>query len=278
MIRIRDLTYHYPQTAEPALQNINLEIPAGQFCGIAGANEAGKSTLCYAITGFIPHHYRGRVAGSVEVAGYNIEETPLGELTGQIGFVFQNSFNQISGARFSVREEIAFGLENLGVPRKEMIARVEQALELTGLEEEAERSPFALSGGQQQRLALASILVMQPKALVLDEPTSQLDPAGTREVFATLETLTQESKTTVVLVEHKLEWLATFADRIVLLDDGRVLADGAPQQVLASSEAEEAGLNVSNYTKAARSAIERGFAQKAERLPVTFDQAVRFFQ
>ncbi len=139
-----------------------------------------------------------------------------------VGLVFQNPFNQISGAKYSVYEEVAFGLENLGVAREEIRSRVDQALILTGIDGLADRSPYSLSGGQQQRVALTSILVMQPKILVLDEPTSQMDPIGTREVFGVIRSLTERGMT-VVMAEHKIEWVAQFADRVVALYEGKVI-------------------------------------------------------
>ena len=278
MIRLSNVTYTYPLTRKPALLNISLQIPAGQFCGVVGANGAGKSTLCYVLSGFIPHFYRGNLEGEVSVAGFEITEQPPGELAGAVGLVLQNPFNQITGARFTVREEVAFGLENLGVPRAEMDDRVQEALGVAGLLDLADRSPFELSGGQQQRLAIASVLVMQPRVLVLDEPTSQLDPVGTREVFATLRELAVGSETTVILTSHKLEWMATFAQRVIALADGQIVADGSPRAVLASPAMLAHGIGHTRYTRAASAAQERGYVpQQAGPLPVTLDQAVDFF-
>ncbi|MGE5602468.1 MAG: energy-coupling factor ABC transporter ATP-binding protein, partial [Nitrososphaerales archaeon] len=191
MISVKNLTYTYPAMPQPAIYEINLELGEGQFLGIIGANLSGKSTLCYALSGFIPDFYNGTVTGEIQVAGHDLIHTPLAELAGEVALVFANPFNQITGARFTVREELAFGLENMGCPREEMLPRIEEALGLTGLAELADRSPYALSGGQQQRLAIASVMVMHPRVLVLDEPTSQLDPVGTREVFETLDSLTK---------------------------------------------------------------------------------------
>jgi energy-coupling factor transporter ATP-binding protein EcfA2 len=278
MIHVENLTYSYPRTFEPALKDLTLEIPEGQFCAIAGANGAGKSTLCYTLTGFVPHFYHGKLAGRVQVAGKNVPATPLAELAGEIGLVFPNPFNQITGARFTVREEVAFGLENLGVPRHEMVERVAEALALTGLAELADRSPLALSGGQQQRLAIASVIVMRPRVLVLDEPTAQLDPVATREVFAVLSELAAAGGTTVVLTEHKLEWMAVFAHRVIVLADGRIAADGLPQEVLASPELEQVGVNPTRYTRAARQAQAQGLVVAGRPLPVTLEQAIAFFR
>lgn len=277
MIRIRDLTYTYPVSETPALSGINLDVPAGQFCALVGPNLAGKSTLCFAISGFVPNFYRGALTGSVQVHGREVTTTSLADLAGDIGLVFANPFNQITGARFTVREEIAFGLENLGVPRDEMPARIDRVLELTGLQGMADRSPYALSGGQQQRVALASVIVMEPRVLVLDEPTSQLDPVGTREVFEALHAVTRSQGTTVILAEHKLEWVAVYADRAVLLDGGRIVNDGPPRAVLSDPALSTHGLAATRYTRAARLAVDRGLAPSDRSLPVTLEQAVTFF-
>lgn len=273
MIRITQFTYWYPGESEPALSRINLDIPSGEFLGVVGANGAGKSTLCYALCGFVPHFYRGDFEGNINVDGRSIGESTLGELAGNVGLVFQNPFNQISGARFTVREEIAFGLENLGHSRKEMQKRIDEAMELVSIRELAQRSPFSLSGGQQQRVAIASILAMQPSVLVLDEPTSQLDPAGTQEVFAALRSLVKRRRITVVLAEHKLELLANFCDRIVALGDGAIRMQGDPQQVLASQRMQSLGVGRTRYSEAAAKA-----GRKKKNLPVTLEQAKAFLK
>jgi energy-coupling factor transport system ATP-binding protein len=276
MISVKGLTYTYPGTDEPALRDIDLEVAAGEFVAIAGANAAGKSTLCYALSGFIPDFFNGTVTGTINVAGRDLVNTPVAELAGEVGLVFANPFNQITGARFTVREELAFGLENMGCPREEMLLRIEEVLGLAGLEELADRSPYALSGGQQQRLAIASVVVMRPKVLVLDEPTSQLDPVGTREVFETLDALTRAS-TTVVIAEHKLEWIAVHADRVLLLHGGRIVRDGNPQAVLTDPALQEVALSPTRYTRAARLAVEAGLTPTGRPLPVTLAQAAAFF-
>jgi len=190
--------------------------------------------------------------------------------------VFQNPFNQISGARFTVREEIAFGLENLGLGRSKIKDRIASSMELVGVADLANRSPFALSGGQQQRVAIASILAMQPKVLVLDEPTSQLDPRGSEEVFAALNALAEDSKTTVILVEHKLEWVAAFADRVVHLYAGQVVADGPASEVLVSEDAAKYGIEETIFTAVAREALKADLVSTKGALPITLEQGKAF--
>ncbi|MGE5141444.1 MAG: energy-coupling factor ABC transporter ATP-binding protein, partial [Rudaea sp.] len=247
------VTYTYPGSARPALSDISLEIVDGSFVGVVGASGAGKSTLCAALAGFIPHHFRGDLKGRVQIGDMETVSTPLTSLVTQVGLVFQNPFNQLTGARLTVAEEVAFGLENIGMPRQEMQARVEDVLTRVGLARLAARSPYALSGGEMQRVALASILVMDPRVLVLDEPTAQLDPIGARQVFEVIHEIVSSRRCTVVMVEQKTEWLAAFADRLVALRDGRVVRDGTPRTVLADPDL-QMDLVVPRYVPAARAA------------------------
>lgn len=277
MITLTDVTFRYPGEEDAALRDITLEIKEGQICGLIGPNGAGKSTLCYLISGMIPHYFKGSLSGTVISAGHNILTSSLGELTGVVGLVFQNPFNQISGSRFTVRGEVALGLENLGIPRAEMELRIRRALAQAGLTGLEDRPPYALSGGQQQRLAIASILVMEPKLLILDEPTSQLDPVGSREVFGLLQRLADEQNTTVLIAGHKLEFLAETADRIVVLDRGRILMDGEPHSVLTDSLIEEIHVQPTRFTQAARIALELGWVARGTPLPVSLDEAMDFF-
>jgi energy-coupling factor transporter ATP-binding protein EcfA2 len=275
VINLHNVTYKYPLTEVPALKNINLQVGDGEFVAVVGPNGAGKSTLCYTLAGFVPHFFKGELTGTVEVAGADSQKSNLHEWVLNVGLAFQNPFNQISGAKYTVYEELAFGLENIGVPRDEMKVRVEEAMKLTGIGELADRSPYSLSGGQQQRVALTSILVMQPRVLVLDEPTSQMDPIGTREVFGVIREMAHRGLT-VILVEHKVEWIAAFADRVVALKDGSILLEGTPSEVLTSDLLAANGFGISRYTSAARRAKEQGL-WKREKLPVTLDEAVEGF-
>jgi len=275
IINLQNITYKYPLTDSPALQNINLEVNEGEFIAVIGPNGAGKSTLCYTIAGFVPHFFKGEITGLVEVAGNESSKSSLHEWVLNVGLAFQNPFNQISGAKYTVFEEIAFGLENIGIPRDEMKSRVEDALKLTGISNLADRSPYSLSGGQQQRVALTSILVMHPKVLVLDEPTSQMDPIGTREVFGVIRKLSEKGMT-VVMVEHKVEWIAEFADKVIALHNGSILLEGKPQEVLTSDLLTDKGFGISRYTSTAREAKELNL-WKQKNLPVTLDEAVEGF-
>lgn len=275
IVNLQNVTYKYPLTDTPALQNISLQVNEGEFIAVVGPNGAGKSTLCYTLAGFVPHFFKGELSGTVEVAGIESQNSSLSEWVLNVGLAFQNPFNQISGAKYTVFEELAFGLENIGIPREEIKTRVEDAMKLTGISDLADRSPYSLSGGQQQRVALTSILVMQPKVLVLDEPTSQMDPIGTREVFGVIRAMAERGMT-VILAEHKVEWIAQFADRVIALHEGQILLEGNPQEVLTSELLVDKGFGISRYTAVARKAKEMGLWKK-ESLPVTLEEAAEGF-
>ncbi len=235
------MTYRYPRGAALVLDDVSLEVEQGELVGLVGLNGAGKTTLCHLCVGFVPHFYGGDLVGEVVVDGLDTRQTSIADLAGRVGYVFQQPAQQFSGAAMTVYEEVAFGPENLGLDRAETRRRVDEALQLLHVDNLADRSPWEISGGQQQRVALASVLAMRPRILVLDEPTSQLDPVGTREVFAAIRELWQQGLT-VLLVEHKLDLLAEVATRLVLLHGGRVRADGPPAAVLQGDALEACGL------------------------------------
>ena len=273
-VEIKNLTYTYPAMQAPTLKNINLQIEKGQLLGIIGANRSGKSSLAYTLAGVIPHLYQGAFKGSVSVNGHDTREHSVGELVRQVGLVLQHATHQLSGARYTVFEEVAFGLENIGVPRAAMQTRVDNALAQVGLSDFAERSPYQLSGGQQQRLMIAAILALAPPVLVLDEPTSFLDPQGTAQVFELLAKL-KESGHTIIIISQRLAQLAERADRIVTLANGKIVMDGTPRDVLASPKLNEIGLRWSRFTQVGALAKERGFWGEQAPLPVTFEQTVK---
>ena len=215
-ITVENLRYRYPHTKELALDGLDFSVEKGEFIGIIGENGAGKSTLSQAIMGLVPQFYKGAYGGMVTVDGIEAGKTPVAQLCGHVGLVFQNPFNQLSGAKDNVYEEVAFGMQNLGVPAEEMKKRVEEALKLLDIWQYRDRNPFDLSGGQMQRVAIASVLVMRPDVMILDEPTSQLDPEGSDEVFRAVETLTG-SGITILMIEQKIEKLAAYCDRTLAI-------------------------------------------------------------
>lgn len=276
MIELAGVTYTYPDTERAVLHGLDLSITEGIVFGIVGASGVGKSTLAKVISGFIPHSEGGELEGAVTVAGIDVVKATLLDVVSKVGLVTQNPFNQITGARFSVEEEIAFGLENLGTPRAEMIERVGAIIARFGIQELRDRSPFALSGGQQQLVAIASIVVMEPAILVMDEPTSQLDPSGTRLVFDIIDRVAEQG-TTVVLLEHKLELLREHAQVVAVLAEGRIVLSGAPREVLADDRLDQWGVGSTRFTSAARAAISAGLASAGSAIPVSLNEAVSYF-
>lgn len=250
-IKVENLKYCYPNTDKLALDNLNFEIEKGSFVGIIGENGAGKSTLCQAFVGLVPNFFKGAYGGKVWIEQQEVAKVPVSELCRQVGLVFQNPFNQLSGAKDTIFEEVAFGLQNFGVPKEEMIARVGKVLKLLDIEAYRERNPFDLSGGQMQRVALASILAMEPEVLVLDEPTSQLDPAGSEEVFRAIEKLAK-SGITIIMVEQKMEKLAEYCDRILLLQNGKQVAYDTPERIFSMENLEEYGITAPVYSRVCR--------------------------
>jgi len=232
-VQIHGLTYTYPNGAR-ALHDVDLEVHRGEYVAIMGANGAGKTTLCLLINGVIPHITGGRVKGRVHVLGMDTFEHHVYELARHVGIVLQDPETQLFAS--SVRAEVAFAAENLGLPRDEILDRVAWALRVVRLEGMEERTPAQLSGGQKQRLAIAAGLVMQPQVMVLDEPTSQLDPLGTEEVFTVLRHLNRDLGITVILATHKSEQVARFADRVVVLNRGHIVAMGTPSRVFSQVE------------------------------------------
>ncbi len=247
-IKVENLKYRYPHTKELALNNISFEIEKGEFIGIIGENNAGKSTLCQALMGLVPNFYKGAYGGKVVIDNIEIAKTPIWKLCEKVGMVFQNPFNQLTGAKDNVYEEIAFGLQNLGIEREEIHTRVEHVLRLLGIYEYKDRNPFDLSGGQMQRVAIASILAMKPEVIVLDEPTSQLDPQGSEEVFEAVDSLTKAG-ITVIMVEHKIEKIAAYSDKVMLLHKGSLIAYDKPEVIFSMENLMDYGVEAPAFTR-----------------------------
>lgn len=251
MIDIQDLTFTYKDETRPALQNITLAVPEGAFVGVIGPAGAGKTTLARAINGMIPHHYTGDYYGCVLVNGLDTVETALTDLSRLVGMVFQDVDSQIISS--VVEDEILYGLENFGVPHTEIPERLNFALEKVGIADLRERSIASLSGGQRQKVAIASVIALRPKVLVLDEPTGELDPVSSRQVFSLLRSLNRDYGITVVIVEQKIMLLCEFADYLAVLDRGRIVRQGKTRDVLARSEELEAlGVNCPRVTLLSR--------------------------
>ena len=251
LIEVKDLKYRYPGTTQLALDGVSFTVEKGEFIGIAGENGAGKSSLSQALLGLIPQFYKGAYGGSVTVCGMDARSTPVSELCRHVGLVFQNPFNQLSGAKDTVYDEVGYGLQNLGFPPEEIRTRVESVLRCFGIWEYRDRNPFDLSGGQLQRVAICSVLAMKPDVLILDEPTSQLDPEGSEEVFHTVDELTKMG-ITIIMIEQKIEKLAGYCDRVLLMHQGRVVDYDTPRKIFSREDLYDLGVNPPAYTCFAR--------------------------
>ena len=230
MIAVRRLTYTYPQRTRPALREVTWDVADGEFVLLAGPSGSGKSTLLRCLNGLVPHFSGGVLAGGVSVAGIDVVRAGPRVLSRQVGFVAQDPEAQAVLDR--VEGEIAFALENAAVPPDEMRLRVEEMLDLLDLTPLRDRRLHTLSGGERQRLAIAAALALRPRVLVLDEPTSQLDPQSAEDVLRALVRLNDDLGLTIVLAEHRLERIARYADRLTYLEAGQVIADGPVRAVL----------------------------------------------
>ena len=234
MIEIRDFSFTYRESKEPTVRDVNLTIPDGTFAGITGAAGSGKSTLTYALNGIIPHCYLGEFFGSVLIDGLDTVETSLTDISRLVGSVCQDIDSQMVSS--VVDDELLYGLENFGIPHDEIPGRVDEALEAMGILDLKDCAIDSLSGGQKQKVAIAAIVALRPRILVLDEPTAELDPASSVAVFDLLRRYAQSHGTTVIVVEQKIALLSDFADMLVIVDDGRLRFVGSPSEVLAHSD------------------------------------------
>ena len=240
LVAIRDLTVTWPvsdsgadgSAGTPALAGITLTINAGEVVGVMGETGSGRSTLLRCLNGIVPHLVHATVEGAIDVAGRDPRVTPVAELARDVAIVLDDPEAQISQA--TVAEEVAFGLENLAVPVAEMRVRVHEALAQVGLAGFANRHPLTLSGGEQQRLAVAGAVAMRPRLLLMDEPTSNLDPRAARQLLRLVRRLAADGGMAVVIVEHDVELLAEHADRVIVLEGGRLAVDGTPEAVFAT--------------------------------------------
>jgi energy-coupling factor transporter ATPase len=242
IIETKKASYTYPGASKPSISDVTIKVEKGEFVLITGPSGCGKTTLCRCFNGLIPHFYQGELKGEIIVAGMDVTQHQTHEMARHVGLVFQNPENQLFA--LSVEKDVAFGLENLGYPREEMRKRVDWALNLTGIYDLRERSPHEVSGGQQQRVAIASVLAMQPEIIVLDEPTSFLDPLSAEKIFDVIYELNQKIGITVVLVEHRLDLTAKYANHIIIMDEGKICFDGSPREILSAEETRLIGVGI----------------------------------
>ena len=274
--KLENVSYQYPLENRKVLKNINLDIKKGEFWAVIGKNGSGKTTLCSILRRFVPDFYKGELTGKITLEGKELKEYSQKEIVQKIGFVFQNPFTQISGVKNTVFEEIAYGLENLGLEQEVIISEVEKILKLLEIEKLRDRNPYDLSGGQKQRVALASIIAMNPDILVIDEPTSQLDPKGTEDIFKIINLMANEGKT-IILVEHKLELIAEYAQNILVLDEGEIILSGKAEEVLNNKILLEKEIGMTQYSILAYE-LEKARKVEFEEIPITKEKTVELLK
>lgn len=272
LVELNDVTFSYSRASLPAIADISFKINTGEFVALIGPSGAGKSTLCYCLNGSIPQLFNGTMTGSVRVAGCDTFKDEIPTLAEHVGLVVQNARTQLFNV--TVLQEVAFGCENLGLPREQIQERVSQALEFVSLTGYEDREPSALSGGQQQRLAMACVLAMDPELLVLDEPTSELDPIGAEQVMDVIARLNRELGKTIYMVTHDMEFVTRYASRVLLLYDHHLIEDGSPQKIFSNTALlEKARIRPPQVCEMAQILFQDGYP--LERIPITLDSAIQ---
>ncbi len=270
-VEIRDLWFKYNGTTEWTLKNLNLVINEGEFVVVMGPSGCGKSTLLYILTGIIPHMIKGEIRGSVYILGRDILRLPPSEIVKNVGFVFQNPDSQIIMP--TVYEEVIFGLENFGFPPEEISRITREVLEYVDLWNKRDLSPWSLSAGERQVLAIASVLALKPRILILDEPTSMLDHKDTARVLRLISRLKEEFKMTIIIVEHRIEWAVEVADKLVVMENGEFVVQGRPEEVFSRVDViRRCGIRPPMIAEVFYYLIERGY--RVNRIPITIRQGL----
>ena len=273
ILKISNLTYTYQGEKKPAIRDIDLEIERGEFIVFMGPSGCGKSTLALSINGIIPNVLGGKLEGKVEVDSLDTKEHEVFELSNKVGIVFQNPDSQM--CNLNVKDEISFGPENLLVKRDEILRRIEKYLKFVTLSRKKNSSIYELSGGEKQRVAIASVLTMNPKMIILDEPTSNLDPIGAREITKVIKNLNKEKELTVLLIEHEVSSILYLANRLIIMDDGAIIYDGDPRYILekyGENILENIGIRIPEITQLAVRLNKKGFV--ISPFPLTVKEAV----
>lgn len=261
VLEVKDFSFKYSEAKRRALRNISFQVEKGSFFCIIGANGSGKSTLCNSLVGLIPHYFVGKRKGEVVVNGIKVEDSTIANLSGEIGLVFQNPFNQLSYTAGTVGEELAYGLGNRGISREEMFKKVDFVSKLMRINNILNKNPLELSGGQVQRVALGSTFIMEPKILVLDECTTQLDPLGSEEIFDIVKKLNKNG-ITVIMVDHDMERVARYADKVMVLRKGEIVALDEPKKIFEDPNIVNYKIEVPDYVKITKVLRERGYTNK----------------
>ncbi len=257
VVRVEDVSFQYANENIYALQSISFQVYKGEWVTIVGHNGSGKSTLAKLLIGLLP-----ATSGTIHVCGIPLNEETVWDVRKRLGIVFQNPDNQFVGT--TVQDDVAFGLENRGVPKHEMEKRIKEALQKVGMENFMNDEPHRLSGGQKQRVAIASAIALQPNIIILDEATSMLDPSGKKEVLQVIQSLRREHDMTVISITHDLNEVAK-ADRVIVMNKGRIALEGTPKHIFAHGmKLEEMGLDLPF-------SLQLSQRLKDNRIPITTD-------
>lgn len=273
-IEMINLSYSYSGTEKQILSDINITIEEGEFIMLTGPSGCGKTTLCRCLNGLIPHFYGGEMEGEVNVCDLSVKSNPMSELSQHVGYVFQNPDNQLFA--LTVEKDVAFGLENLALPSDEIKNSIDWAMEIVGISELRNSSLNELSGGQKQLVAIACVLAMKPKILIMDEPTSNLDPMAAKRMFDVIKRLNEKFGITVILVEHRLDLLSTYVDRVIVMDEGRIKIDGSPKIVLNSLESQIIGIGIPKVIRLYQEIKNEGFDMGD--IPLTVEEFTSAFR
>jgi len=273
-LKISNLTYTYQGEDKPAISNINLEIDEGEFIVLMGPSGCGKSTLALCINGIIPNVLGGEFEGRIELEGLNTQEHEVYELSTKVGIVFQNPDSQL--CNLIVKDELSFGPENLLVEKSEILKSIGEYLNFVALSHKENSNIYELSGGEKQRIAIASVLTMYPKMVILDEPTSNLDPIGARGIIKVIKELNKKKNLTVLLIDHEVSSILYLADRLIILDEGIIMYDGNPRYILekyGDNIFKNIGVRIPKITQLAVRLNKKGF--KISPFPLTVKEAVK---
>lgn len=268
IVEVKDLSYTYPSGSEPVLKNINIVIDKGEFILLTGPSGCGKTTFCRTLNGLIPNFYSGDLEGEVKVKGLSTRDNPIKKMAQNVGLIFQNPDNQIFA--LTVEKDLAFGLENLGYSRDLIEEEIGWAMRVTGIEHLRHRATHELSGGQKQRLTIAGVLAMRPKVLVMDEPTSFLDPVGAERIFEVLKNLNEAYGLTIILIEHRMDLAVKYVDRVIVFHNGRVVGDGKPKDVFMSDDTRLIGVGIPRILELARRLRSHGI--DLQDTPITVEE------
>ncbi|WP_240422376.1 energy-coupling factor ABC transporter ATP-binding protein [Listeria costaricensis] len=258
MLEVRNLSYRYNQSDKASLTDVSFHVEKGEFFSIIGPSSAGKTTLCNALVGLIPHFFVGAKTGQVLVQGMDVDEADTGHLSTAVGLVFQNPFNQLSYTTETVAEELAYGLGNRGVSREEMLVKIADVAQKVHIEALLEKNSLDLSGGQVQRVAFGSTYILDPQILILDECTAQLDPMGSDELMQVVKKLNAQG-ISVIMVDHSMERVAEYADRVMIMNEGRVCGIGTPREIFTQENADRYQIELPDFVKLSYALKEKGY-------------------